>query len=361
MLLDAGLADLATFAIAAVMLHCLTYGLGKGLMLVGAGEVGRITGSTNLNHLGGLMAHRPLLGVGMIIGAASLVALPPLAGFTSEWAILKSVISAAGLPSPTLRLFIPIALVVIAMGVAILAVAYTKAVGMVFLGRPRQPEREVSKAVARGPSAIVAITAVLIILLGVAPGFVWAMLIDTSATVVGFDQPAFLASSPIGLTPTGFGGVVVLALVLSAAVLLTLIAVSRSNRDSKNDIRHGAAWDFGFPEPEITRSGGTEHASAQFSAASYSEPVERIFAGRLLSRGVHIDLPGRRDRDVGRLTTTKTNSLSSNTLRSLSEYVKSVVDRAASSQDSPQRRGVFVGFVGLAGLLLLALLLERGL
>jgi NAD(P)H-quinone oxidoreductase subunit 5 len=72
---------------AALMLS-LTHALGMALMVMSSSAVIWNSITQNVTQLGGLWDRRPISGLSLAIGAASVIALPPLGGF---WAMLKLV------------------------------------------------------------------------------------------------------------------------------------------------------------------------------------------------------------------------------------------------------------------------------
>jgi NAD(P)H-quinone oxidoreductase subunit 5 len=72
----------------AAMLLSLTHAFGMALMVMSSSAIIWNSVTQDVTQLGGLWGRRPLSGLGLAIGAAGLVALPPLGGF---WAMLKLV------------------------------------------------------------------------------------------------------------------------------------------------------------------------------------------------------------------------------------------------------------------------------
>ncbi len=72
----------------AASLLSLTHALGMALMVMSSSAVIWNSITQDVTQLGGLWGRRPISGLSLVIGAAGLVALPPLGGF---WAMLKLV------------------------------------------------------------------------------------------------------------------------------------------------------------------------------------------------------------------------------------------------------------------------------
>ncbi|AFY74422.1 NAD(P)H dehydrogenase, subunit NdhF3 family [Synechococcus sp. PCC 7502] len=70
----------------AALLLVLVYAVAIALLYMAVGAVILNSTTQNVTQLGGLWSRRPISGLGLLIGAAGLVAFPPLGGF---WAFLK--------------------------------------------------------------------------------------------------------------------------------------------------------------------------------------------------------------------------------------------------------------------------------
>jgi NAD(P)H-quinone oxidoreductase subunit 5 len=108
----------------AAMLLSLTHALGMALMVMSNSAIIWNSITQDVTQMGGLWGRRPLSGLGLAIGAAGLVALPPLGGF---WAMLKLVDDLWQDQSP-------LVIIVIAVN-AFLAFGFTRVFCRVFLGK----------------------------------------------------------------------------------------------------------------------------------------------------------------------------------------------------------------------------------
>lgn len=120
----------------ALLLHALVHGLAKGGLFLAAGYLEALTGTRDLNRLGGLWSRLPSLATAFLAGALTLSALPPFPGFWVEWLLLQGGLHLGLVHSPLAVLLL---LVVAAIGMigALAASAFLKAFGLVFLGRAR--------------------------------------------------------------------------------------------------------------------------------------------------------------------------------------------------------------------------------
>ena len=74
----------------AALFHLATHAVFKSLMFLGAGNVQEKAGTTDLRQMGGLRLPMPRTTVTFVVGALSLAAVPPLAGFFSKETILAA-------------------------------------------------------------------------------------------------------------------------------------------------------------------------------------------------------------------------------------------------------------------------------
>jgi NAD(P)H-quinone oxidoreductase subunit 5 len=77
-----------TGQIQTALMLLLTYALAMALLVMSTGGIILNNISQDLRHYGGLWSRRPISGLSYLIGAISLIALPPLGGF---WALAKMV------------------------------------------------------------------------------------------------------------------------------------------------------------------------------------------------------------------------------------------------------------------------------
>lgn len=88
----AGMPAAAALALTAALLHVLNHAVFKNLLFFGAGAVLTATGTKDLEKLGGLIHRMPVTAFMVLVGAASISALPPLNGFVSEWLTFQAIL-----------------------------------------------------------------------------------------------------------------------------------------------------------------------------------------------------------------------------------------------------------------------------
>ncbi len=124
---------LAVGAPAAALFHLLTHAAFKALLFLAAGSVIHAVGTNLMSRMGGLRRSMPVTFWCTTIGLASLVGLPPLAGFFSKEEILHVAVAGSGWRN-LLVYGVGLATVFITAGYA------TRVWLRTFFGQPRSPE-----------------------------------------------------------------------------------------------------------------------------------------------------------------------------------------------------------------------------
>ncbi|HUT75700.1 MAG TPA: proton-conducting transporter membrane subunit, partial [Armatimonadota bacterium] len=118
-------------ALLAAFYHLVNDAAFKSLLFLNAGSIVYVTGTRDLNRVGGLAAVMPVAAVTAGVGALALAGLPPLNGFVSKWMLYHASI-VGGLHYPV---FLAVGL--IALMVSVVSLAYAmKFVGIAFMGKP---------------------------------------------------------------------------------------------------------------------------------------------------------------------------------------------------------------------------------
>ncbi len=112
----------------AALLLALVYALGMATLVMGAGSIIINITTQDLTQMGGLGSRRPITATAIIVGAAGLVALPPLGGF---WAMLSLV---SGLWDAQRGLLVAIVLLVNWLT----AFSLARMIGLIFAGQTQQ-------------------------------------------------------------------------------------------------------------------------------------------------------------------------------------------------------------------------------
>ena len=89
-----GLAIGTPLGIAGGLFHLFNHAVAKGLLFLNSGSIQHITGTRNLNELGGLGKKVPITAGTNLVGALSIAGVPPLAGFWSKLIIIIALVQA---------------------------------------------------------------------------------------------------------------------------------------------------------------------------------------------------------------------------------------------------------------------------
>jgi multicomponent Na+:H+ antiporter subunit D len=89
-----GLALGTPLGIAGGLFHLFNHATAKGLLFLNSGSIQHITGTRNLDELGGLGKKVPVTAGTNLVGALSIAGVPPLAGFWSKLIIIIALVQA---------------------------------------------------------------------------------------------------------------------------------------------------------------------------------------------------------------------------------------------------------------------------
>ncbi|MGO8720138.1 MAG: proton-conducting transporter membrane subunit [Acidobacteriaceae bacterium] len=134
LLLASGLPVQAGLAWIVCLLHLAGHSLAKGALFLTADGVNSVNGSYTIVQRGVLRNNSAILGIGALFAAMSLAALPPQAGFVSEWYIFQTLfhgMQVHGLPA---RLTMTVAAAGLALVAAVALATFVKLFGIGLLG-----------------------------------------------------------------------------------------------------------------------------------------------------------------------------------------------------------------------------------
>ena len=130
-----GMPELASLAWTVALLHLGGHALAKGGLFLAADGVYRATGGYGIGQTDLLRRSFWLFGLGALFAAMSLAAMPPQAGFVSEWYMFETVFQGFRLDTLASRLVMALAGAGLALTVAIAFATYVKVFGVGLLGR----------------------------------------------------------------------------------------------------------------------------------------------------------------------------------------------------------------------------------
>ena len=273
----------AALAFTAALFHVLNHSFFKSLLFFGAGAVLNSTGERDMDKLGGLIHRMPFTSFAVLVGCVAISALPPFNGFVSEWLMFQAVLQSPDLPQWALKIIVPAVGAMLALAAALAAATFVKAYGVTFLGRPRSVEAETAGEVDRYSLTAMFILAALCLLAGILPGFVIDALSPVAVEILGGRMPiqaneAWLSIAPIAESRSSYNGLLVMVFIAISASL----AVFFIHRFASRALRRGPAWGCGFSDavPE-----------AQYSGASFAQPIRRVFGTMVFHARDHVEMP----------------------------------------------------------------------
>ncbi len=260
---------LAALALIAGLYHTMNHAVFKGLLFMGAGAVLHATNERNMEEMGGLIHRMPWTAALFLIGCVSISALPPFNGFVSEWLTFQAFLLSPALPSPLLKLLIPLGSALLALTGALAAACFVKAFGVTFLGHWRgshMPRVHEADWPMRSGMILAALTCLL---LGILPTFFidWMDIIPQQLIGTGIGASSgtygWLWLTPVSQERASYSGTIVfggILLIVAAAYIILHIR--------PKTIHRVPIWDCGFAK--LTQR-------MQYNATSFSMPIRRIF------------------------------------------------------------------------------------
>ncbi|MBL9046259.1 MAG: monovalent cation/H+ antiporter subunit A [Tabrizicola sp.] len=196
-------------ALTVALFHILCHATFKAALFLSAGIIDHETGTRDLSELGGLRKLMPVTFVVMGLASLSMAGVPPLNGFLSKEMFLAE----------TTQVIWPNnwVVAVLATCAAALSVAYAfRILAKTFLGKPGSP---IAKAHDPGPGLWLApaFLSVLVVLIGIAPNWSAAWLIDPAVsaasgrvTFINIAHWHGLKAAELWMSLAGLGGGIVL-------------------------------------------------------------------------------------------------------------------------------------------------------
>ncbi|MGB8478517.1 MAG: proton-conducting transporter membrane subunit [Acidobacteriaceae bacterium] len=146
LLLACGLPAQAGLAWIVCLLHLAAHSLAKGTLFLTADGVNSINGSYTIVQRGVLRNNPAILGIGALFAAMSLAALPPQAGFVSEWYIFQTLFHGMQVKDLPARLTMTLAAAGLALVAAVALATFAKLFGIGLLGDGHVSTRRFSAA-----------------------------------------------------------------------------------------------------------------------------------------------------------------------------------------------------------------------
>jgi formate hydrogenlyase subunit 3/multisubunit Na+/H+ antiporter MnhD subunit len=259
---------LAALTLTATLYHALNHAVFKSLLFLATGSVLHATKERSLGKLGGLIHRMPWVAWLALVGTLAMAGLPPLNGFVSEWLLLQAFLFTPSLPQSFVNMLVPLAAAALVLAVALAAYVMVKFYGVVFLGRPREPNLAYAKDPDRLERAALVWFAIGCVLLGLFPVNVIAHIDPVDAMLVGSTVGGrggtWMLLAPVNADRSSYSPIIFLA-VIAAVVMLTIQVV---HRQYHGRVRKGPAWDCGYP---------LQTPRMQDTAEGFGQPIRQIF------------------------------------------------------------------------------------
>ena len=114
-----GIGSFSVLGLSGAEMMYVTHGLGKGLLFMMAGILIVNVGTRSIQKLGGLASKMPITATCAVIGALTIMGVPPTSGFMGEWTLFYGALETALEEGSTLRMVL--------FGLGLLATALTMA------------------------------------------------------------------------------------------------------------------------------------------------------------------------------------------------------------------------------------------
>lgn len=257
-----GYPTLSILGYGAAVLHTVNHALFKALLFLSAGAVYRMTGTRNMEELGGLARRMPLTWLAFLVGSIAIIGVPPLNGFVSEWLVYQGLFRAAHeTDGVRLALFAAPALALVG-GLAL--ACFAKAAGVMFLGRARSDRPLAAREVGPGYLLPMLALALACTAIGVVPGVIVPPFFATGAAIAGEPLgPSNVALSAV-LFDTQRVGLFAVGLLLVGAVIASLRALVLRLRPVRLDQTWACAYAGVTPR-------------MQYTASSFAAPLISMF------------------------------------------------------------------------------------
>lgn len=259
--------SMALLAFTGAVLHIVNHSLFKPLLFMGAGSVYKATHTRNADDLGGLIKRMPHTALLFIAGSMAICALPPFNGFISEFLIYIGMFD--GLLGQSLREIVVLitSTLVLALIGGLAIFAFTKTIGVAFLGAPRKPNDQV-KEVDGWMLVPQYVMVALMLFIGIFPSVVVKLIISVVAMFPLVDAsvyaivPMLTSTSTISILALAFGGFIVVILFIRSKVQQDVV------------IAQGPTWGCGYTAVDAKQQyTSTSHAD---SMMAISKPLVKV-------------------------------------------------------------------------------------
>ncbi|GAB2582988.1 hydrogenase 4 subunit B [Dyella jejuensis] len=241
-----GLAALAGLSFAVALLHLAGHALAKGALMLAADGAYRASGKYELIQRGLLRRSPWLYGIGVVFASMSLAAMPPQAGFVSEWFTFQTLFQGFHLAGMAGRLTLSLAGAGMALTAAIAFATFVKLAGLGILG----DAPKISPGAGHGHAWATGLLGLAVLALAVGMPW-WLSAVDSAVHARFADVSAVPLHDGLILVPLtntfAFISPTKLVIVCPLLALLPLALLGLSRR--RHRLRRVGVWFGGLPKP----------------------------------------------------------------------------------------------------------------
>jgi hydrogenase-4 component B len=251
---------MAVLGFAGSLLHVLNHSIYKSLLFMGAGMLLHKTGTRSIDQLGGLIKKMKITGTTFLIGSIAICGLPPLNGFVSEFLVYLGGFRGMALEKTSFAMCL-LAIVSLAIIGGLALACFTKVVGVVFQGEPRNQVAENTDE--NGVTMLIPmlILAAACMVIGVFPTFFMTLALKAVGSLgLGYGR---LPLEPFIELTANISRTALLVFV----VFLLILALRTLLYRGKTLTRSGT-WGCGFTRPTV---------KMQYTGSSYAASILEFF------------------------------------------------------------------------------------
>jgi hydrogenase-4 component B len=238
-----GLHELGGLAWIVALLHLAGHALAKGGLFLVADGAYRGSGSYAIAQSGLLRRSPWTLGVGAVCAAMSLAALPPQAGFVSEWYVFQTVFQGFHLASLSGRLTLALAGAGLALTAAVALATFVKVFGLGLLGN-----HHTGPGAPRGNAAAVLLLGLAVLLLAAGMPLWLGVLDPAGAAQFGAHSARVMVDGWLLVPLTAKFAFISPSLLVIAMPLLALLPLGLLVVARRRPVRRAPVWYGGLRE-----------------------------------------------------------------------------------------------------------------
>jgi len=260
------------------LFHCLNHAVFKGLLFLCAGCLIHATGTKNLDEMGGLARRMPVTAAAMVIGALSVVGVPPFNGFASKLMIYEAALERGmdigGALGAAYVVYCALALFASAVTLAY----FMKMISSAFFGRTPKNLQNV-KDVPRSMQIPLVVLSALCLVFGVYPQGALSLLVNPGVSAVTGQLVSELNNAITSLGyRTGIGfyeatglTFMILACILAGAIIYRVTATTRTYEFTKGKYEVFTGGELEAPYLDVER--------IRVESKTFTYAPERTFRG----------------------------------------------------------------------------------